>query len=546
MYCLGEESNDVLTSTGVTDEERKSYKDVLGKFDNFFKVRRNVIFERALFNRRYQTEGETAEQYIAASNCDYGKMQDQMIRDRLIVGIRNNSLSEQLQMDAELTLEKAKKAVRQKEAVYGQQSVLNRDPTCSPVDAVKNGSSQGQSQTFRQSRPQRRNSQPQQNTKHCTRCGKGPHSRDKCPARESECHKCHRKGHYSSQCMSKTVAPVIVQTVSDDTAYLDAMGDSQQDTWTAKINVGSQEATFKIDTGAEVTAISEKLYKSLRSPALQKPNKLQKGPGQHPLQVVGQFEEMLHHGQNSSQQQIFVIKDLKSNLLGLPAITALNLAVRLDNTYTSLVEDSFPAVFKGLGNLGEPYTIKLKDNAVPYALCTPRTIPLPLLDKVEQELTKMESQGVISQVNQPTSWCAGMVAIPKKSGAIRICVDLKRLNQSVMREVHPLPKVDNTLTKLSGAKIFSKVDANSGFWQIPLSHKSHLQTTFITPFGCYYFYKLPFGISSAPEHFQKRMSNILKGINGVVCQMDDVLVFGSTKEEHDARLTDVLKRIAKA
>ena len=76
----------------------------------------------------------------------------------------------------------------------------------------------------------------------------------------------------------------------------------------------------------------------------------------------------------------------------------------------------------------------------------------------------MESQGVISQVNQPTSWCAGMVAVPKKSGAIQICVDLKRLNQSVMREVHPLPKVDNTLAKLSGAKIFNKVDANSGFW----------------------------------------------------------------------------------
>ena len=127
----------------------------------------------------------------------------------------------------------------------------------------------------------------------------------------------------------KTVA-LIVQTVSDDTAYLDAMGDSQQDTWSVKIYVGSQEATFKIDTGAEVTAISKKLYKSLRSPALQKPSKLLKGPGQHSLQVVGQFEEMLHHGQNSSFTitNIFVIKDLKSNLLGLPAITALNLAVR--------------------------------------------------------------------------------------------------------------------------------------------------------------------------------------------------------------------------
>ena len=180
-------------------------------------------------------------------------------------------------MDADLTLEKAKKAVRQKEAVRGEQSVLNSNPTSSPIDAVKSGSSQGRSQILqapRWSRPQRRCSgQPQQSTKPCTRCGKGPHSRDKCPARESECHKCHRKGHYSSQCMSKTVAPLIAQTVSNDTDYLDAIGDcdSQQDTWTVKIYIGSHEAMFKIDTGAEVTAISEKLYKSLRSPALQKP-----------------------------------------------------------------------------------------------------------------------------------------------------------------------------------------------------------------------------------------------------------------------------------
>ena len=552
MYCLGEESDDVLTSTGITNDERKNYKDVLKKFDSFFKVRRNVIFERALFNRRQQAEGETAEQYIAAlynlaSNCNYGDLQDERIRDRLVVGIKNNSLSEQLQMDADLTLEKAKKAIRQKEAVHGQQSVLNNDTTASPIDAVKSGSSQGRSQpTAKQFRSPRRHSQPQQSTKHCTRCGKSPHSRDKCPAQESLCSKCHRKGHYSNQCMSKTVAPLTAQTNSENTAYLDTMGDSQQDTWSVKIHIGLQEATFKIDTGAEVTAISEKLYKSLRSPTLQKPCKILKGPGQHPLQVVGQFQEMLHHGQNSSLQNIYVIKDLKSNLLGLPAITALNLAVRLDNAYTSLIQDSFPSVFEGLGNLGEPYTIKLQDNVTPYALFTPRTIPLPLLDKVEEELTKMESQGVISKVNQPTLWFAGMVAVPKKSGAIRICVDLKRLNQCVMREVHPLPKVDNTLAKLSGARFFSKLDANSGFWQIPLSQKSRLLTTFITPFGRFCFNKLPFGISSAPEHFQKRMSNILKGISGVVCQMDDVLVFGSTREEHDARLIDVLNRIAQA
>ena len=94
--------------------------------------------------------------------------------------------------------------------------------------------------------------------------------------------------------------------------------------------------------------------------------------------------------------------------MSLPGITALNLAIRLDSAYTSLVQDSFLSVFEGLGNLGEPYTIKLPDNATPYALFTPRTIPLPLLNKVEEEFTKMESQGIISTVDQPTLWCAGI------------------------------------------------------------------------------------------------------------------------------------------
>ena len=84
------------------------------------------------------------------------------------------------------------------------------------------------------------------------------------------------------------------------------------------------------------------------------------------------------------------------------------------------------------------------------------------------ELNRMEKAGVISKVAQPTPWCAGMVVIPKKNSKVRICVDLKPVNRSVLREVHPLPKVDEILARLSGAKIFPKLDANNGFWQIPL------------------------------------------------------------------------------
>ena len=87
-----------------------------------------------------------------------------------------------------------------------------------------------------------------------------------------------------------------------------------------------------------------------------------------------------------------------------------------------------------------------------------------------------------------------MVVLPKKSGAVRICVDFRPLNNNVLREVHPLPKVDEILAQMAGATVFSKLDANCGFWQIPIDEQSRSLTTFITPFGHYRFNKQPFGI----------------------------------------------------
>ena len=196
--------------------------------------------------------------------------------------------------------------------------------------------------------------------------------------------------------------------------------------------------------------------------------------------------------------------------------------------------------------MGDSYAIQLKPDAKPFALYTPRNVPIPLRKKVKEELSRMQTLGVISPIEEPTQWCAGMVVVPKPSGAVRICVDYRQLNESVLREVHPLPKVDATLAQLAGATIFSKVDANCGFWQIPLSEESQSLTTFITPFGRYAFNKLSFGISSAPEHFQRRMSRILAGQDGALCHMDDVLIFGHTQQEHDRRLHSVLSKIQKA
>ena len=139
LYCLGEEAEAVLTSTNATTEDRADYARVLDKFDSFFQVRRNIIYERARFNRRNQQHGETAEQYIMtlydlAEHCDYGEMKEEMIRDRLVVGIRDTTLSEKMQLDSALTLESAKKAIRQREAVHEQQQSLKGDVGTSGAD----------------------------------------------------------------------------------------------------------------------------------------------------------------------------------------------------------------------------------------------------------------------------------------------------------------------------------------------------------------------------------------------------------------------------
>ena len=129
------------------------------------------------------------------------------------------------------------------------------------------------------------------------------------------------------------------------------------------------------------------------------------------------------------------------------------------------------------------YKIQLSENAKLYCLHTACNVPLPLWPQVEVELNSMEELGVIKKVTDPTDWCAAIVVVPKPNGSVRICVDMKPLNESVRHSHHQLPTVDETLGRLGGATIFTKLGTNSGFWQIPLDPDSQLLTTLKTPAG---------------------------------------------------------------
>ena len=390
----------------------------------------------------------------------------------------------------------------------------------------------------------------------CSRCGKSPsHDRQQCPARDAVCHKCAKRGHFQSVCRS-TAKVGEVRLDSPEASLSDAFmrgltqpGVNASSPWAVTLLLNGKLIQFEIDTSAEVTVISQQTHEEIGSPPLSSPQRTLRGPSNHVLPVIGQFTGKLGREGREVEQVIFVVKELRRHLLGRPAIETLDLAVRIGIVKGEERQspiNQFPSLFQGLGKLEGEYSIKLQEGAEPFTLTVPRRVAIPLMKQVKDELQRMEQLGVIARVSEPTEWCSGMVVVPKADNRVRICVDLTRLNQSVCRERHIMPAVEQILAQLAGARIFSKLDANSGFWQIPLSRESALLTTFITPFGRYCFHRLPFGITSAPEHFQRHMSDLLGDLDGVVCMVDDVLVHGRTASEHDERLVRVLERLKQA
>ena len=342
-------------------------------------------------------------------------------------------------------------------------------------------------------------------------------------------------------------------TIDSESAVLSSISSNSDEPWIIDLKVGQGFIRFKIDCGADVTVISEDMYLKIGNLPLEKSSKRLYGPGNVPLKVMGSFTAKLETNASSAVERIYIVKGLDRCLLGRPAITKLDLLEfkhpndNLSEVITlETVKSKYPSLFRELGEMSGEYHVTLKEGAKPYALSVPCRVPIPLLPQVKQELENMEKTGVIFHVDQPSDWCTGMVVVPKPNSKIRICVDLSRLNDSVKCEHFPLPRIDQSLGLLAGAKWFSKIDLNLEFWQTRLSDESKLLTTFITPFGRFAFNRLVMGLSSRSEYFQKRMTQLVESIEGVLCQTDDILVFGRTEAEHDKRLHEVLTRLHEA
>jgi len=267
IYSMGDKADDILTSFGLSNDDRKKYSTVKERFDQHFVKKRNVIFERAKFNSRRQRKGETVDSFITdlhclAEHCAYGNLHEEMIRDRLVVGLLDSTLSEKMQLNPDLTLEKAVTMARQSEAVHKQQDIVRGTAQDSSesldleaLNSRKHSKRTNKSEKAAGKKPPShvKKQQPKDDNK-CTRCGKTPwHNRQQCPAKDAECHKCRKVGHYSALCYSSKMSEVTEESVDpDETSFLGTIHSNNNKQWLSIVSLNQTQVSFKLDTGAEV------------------------------------------------------------------------------------------------------------------------------------------------------------------------------------------------------------------------------------------------------------------------------------------------------
>lgn len=556
LYTMGSKANDILQAFKLTNEQQKTYVTVKEKFDAYYVAKKTKTYARAVFNQRVQKERESADDFITdlhtlAKKCEYGTLEDELIRDRIIAGMRDSELSKAIQnMETEPSLETVINRVKHSEIVDVNMSALRPTTSTHPEPEIQHI----RKRTTKE--PITDKTKANQTTA-CRKCGRQPkHKFSECPAAKTTCNNCGNKGHWNSVCRNKKInqAPKKkniheVDNNSYDEEFFFGSINSKVTPRMPKyitLKINNQKIKFKIDTGSSETVISPLLRKQLNLPEPEKVKERLWGPCKIELPGRGLCKNIkLSWKGRTKMTDIYILENQDMPLLGLAECEAFGIIKwhkEIMNITSDLPEDEYAKIFEGLGEMEGEYCIQIKDNAKPHAVITPRNISIPLRPKVGATLQTLCKMQIIEPVTHATEWCAPMVPVIT-NGKVRITIDYTELNKAVIREYHPLPTVEECLAQLAGAKVFSKIDAFKGYFQVKLRESCKDLTTFITPFGRYRCNRMPMGMTSSSEIYQRKMTMLLTGLEGCVNHVDDTLIYGKTVEEHDINLRRVLKAL---
>lgn len=560
---------DVLETDSVFDKALKT-------LDHYFKPKLNTIYERHLFRQLCQEPEETMDHFVVrlrrqSDKCSFGENADEQIRDHILDKCSSATLRRKfLEKGQDLTLAVVQEMARNFEAVTLQCRQMNDSKVAHGSQVVcsvksKTGKQKNSEKSLSGNVVKENFSEDA-----CYRCGhKGHRSRDStCPARGKACRICGSVGHFASCCKTKRPGSKSqgkkpqVRAVSATSEEVDFVFSLLNDTKLERtlVDVGGVELHCLVDSGSTVNVIDKATWELMKEQKVKcKPEKIEKhlyAYGQKtPLRTLGCFTTLIKFGTQETQATFWVITAKGIPILSRSTAEQLKL-LRVGPEQVHLVQDSrvlpqnkaeiikcFPACFEGLGKLKD-YKVKIHiDTMITPVAQKPRRIPFSLREKLEQKLDELLKLDIIERVEGPTPWVSPVVIVPKPSGDIRLCVDMRQANQAVIRERHMIPTVEEILYDLNGSSVFSKLDLCQGFHQLVLDERSRYITCFQTHVGLFRYIRLNFGISSAPELFQYVIQQVLADCDGAKNIADDIIVFGNNMDEHDKRLKKVLLKL---
>jgi hypothetical protein len=593
LTCVGGEAYDVFRSFEFASAaDRKKIDKVTEAFENFCVGQVNVTYERYTFNRRMQENGERFDVFLGdvrrlARSCAFGDVTESMIRDRLVVGIRDDPTRRKLLQIRDLTLNKAIDLCRASEAA-GQQLKAMAGPD--EVQALNSSHSSRRSGLASHGRRHNRSksrgggrerdqrakgddhSGDSKSARRCKFCNRNHvMKKESCAAFGKTCNACSGKNHFAASSACKKATHEVCR-LNDDYEELMTVGvDPSEPRWFTRLLInGRREVRFLIDCGATVNLLPVADVRALGCIGDVRPssNKLRMFD-RSALKTSGIVTLTARHPKTGIDFSLdfYVAERHEQAVLGVKACQQLRL-LHVDEDVVCVCEvctasnitsstpacksaadivAEYPDVFEGLGKMAGTVHLDI-DETVPPVQMPLRRLPIGVKEKVAAELRRLEALDVIAPVTEPTPWVSALLVVTKANGDIRVCIDPSPLNRALKRPTYYMSTVDDVLPKLAGVKVFSSADMKDGFWHLQLDDASSRLTTFETPFGRYRWKRLCFGVLPAPEIFTSRVNAAISGLSGIECIADDLLICGrgSTVAEatadHNKNLAALLQR----
>lgn len=442
LNIMGEEGVEVYNTLKLDDEEKQDYEKVIKKLEEFVIPRKNVVYERFMFYNRKQEEGEPFDHFLTdlkklEKSCEFGSETESMIRDRIVLGIRNKDVQEKLLRISELNLDKAIEVCRANEISSAQIKDVQQKEK---IEVIKKYSNKNKEENSRKT-------SDRSAEYNCGRCG-NKHGPRKCPAYGRKCTKCKKYNHYQNMCRSRLVREIgqhrdsecVEEDEEEVMVTCISINEISSTEWLETIEIETKAVQVKIDSGAQVNVMSKNTLLQIlgkNNVKLHKTKLVLESYGGFKIRPLG-TTDLNCKFKNRNYVLKFVIVECKSKtILGLRSSIDMQLIKQIDSLSSIQTQDEFIKhnldVFTGVGKYSKKCHLKVKEGCTPIAK-PPRRIPLSLKNKLKHTLSELESKGIIAGVSEPTEWLNNLVIIEKQDNTLRICLDPKDLNKVLERQ----------------------------------------------------------------------------------------------------------------